>query len=187
MTKTDKLLKLLDEVLNPTPDSLIKTITRDFEEAGVTYCVIGGLSMSPHNYSRYTEDVDIIVSKDTFKLIQKNLVGKAGYVNRPGSSKNISYKLDNGKKIPIDILVEGDKESNFTIPGPKDIRTKINGIWYASLPKLIELKLESSRPRDLQDVINLIINNELTKDYTVNLEKQYKDKFLKLWMASRSC
>jgi hypothetical protein len=181
MTKTDILIELLNEVLNLNPSNLVGTITRDFEEAGIIYCVIGGMSLSPYNYARYTDDVDLIVSKDTFKLIKKHLVGKAGYVNRPGSTKNISYQLSSGKKIPIDILIEGDKENNFIIPSPKDIRTKINGIWYVSLLKLIELKLESSRPRDLQDILNLIINNELTQKYSVNLAKQYQKKFVDLF------
>ena len=57
---------------------------------------------------------------------------------------------------------------------------KIGGIWYLSLEKLIEMKLNAGRTKDYDDVSRLIEYNNLTKKYVNKLSKSVRTKFLEL-------
>lgn len=162
-----------------SPGMQIKYLARDLDENGIRYCIIGGLALGIHNYQRSTDDIDLLVSKEDFSKIQECLIGK-GYTFRPGSRKNM-YMHSGAAKVPIDILIEGDKEGNILLPDPTKVRAKIGGVWYLELTHLIEFKLRANRPRDVQDVLQLIANNELTTDYAEKLDTNIRDKFVKLF------
>lgn len=162
-----------------SPSMQVKYLARDLDENGIHYCIIGGLALGIHNYQRYTEDIDLLVSKEDFSKIQERLIGK-GYTFRPGSKKNM-YMHSGASKVPIDVLIEGDKEGNILLPNPTKVRMKIGGVWYLDLTHLIEFKLRAARPRDIQDVLQLIANNELTKDYAEKLDSDVQDKFVNLF------
>lgn len=67
-TLEKELSILLEQLL--TPAGQLKTIIQDFEEVGIDYCVLGGLSLAIYNYDRATDDIDILVSRDSvLKLI----------------------------------------------------------------------------------------------------------------------
>jgi predicted nucleotidyltransferase len=171
-----EILMLLEELYSPVQQ--LPQIVRDFDENNIKYCVVGGIAVNIYNYSRYTDDIDLIVSKKSFNLIEKVLIG-SGYTFRPGSKKNLYYHAG-PKKIAIDILIEGDKEGSVLIPNPKLVRMKIGGIWYLSLEKLIEMKLNAGRTKDYDDVSRLIEYNNLTKKYVNKLSKSVRTKFLEL-------
>lgn len=171
-------MSLRKTVIASTPFDVIKHIARELDENGVEYCVIGGVALATYNYERFTSDVDLLVSKEGFDIIKNNFLGR-GYNLRPGSTKNLNYVSHSGK-VPIDILVEGDKEGSIIMPRPNGIREKRGGIWYLTLPKLIEFKLNAGRPNDIQDVLKLIEVNELNKSLANKLSGSAKDKYLNL-------
>jgi hypothetical protein len=165
---------LIAEIQSPV--MLVKHLARDLDENGIKYCVIGGLALGIHNYQRSTEDIDILVAKEDFPKISQKLLGR-GYTLRAGSKKNM-YMHSGSSKVPVDVLVEGDREGSITLPNSIKVRTKIGGVWYLELPRLIEFKLRAGRPRDIQDVLQLINANELTEDYAEKLEDgDIREKF----------
>ncbi|MBF0526470.1 MAG: hypothetical protein HQK56_15415 [Deltaproteobacteria bacterium] len=176
MNLTEKFLTSVIENIN-TPSTHLKSVGDDLTNIGVTYCYIGGVALAPHNFSRYTEDIDILISKDSLPLLSE-LHGK-GYTLRPGSSLNM-YLYTPSKKIPIDFYVEADIWENILIPNPALLRVKINGVWFISLPHLIEFKLNAGRPQDHADVIALIKANELTSSFVAKLDPNFKLDFLDL-------
>jgi len=161
-----------------TPRGQVDSVAKDFEAVGVKYCVVGGLALGAHNYIRATEDIDLLVSKDTFHLIDEKLVG-LGYTYRPGS-KNLHYHAP-GKKIEVDILVEGENNEGFVLPSPVAIRQKLFGVWYADIRSLIILKLSSKRARDKSDVLSLIEANSLEKSWVSNVPLALQMKWLSLF------
>ena len=150
---------------------LLQTIAEDFDNCKIDYCVIGGQSLRLYNYIRATNDIDILVSKESFYRIGECLIGR-GYILRPGSNKNMYVMLNNGR-YPIDVLVEGDIEGDFILPSPKGIRSRYEKIWWINLPKLIEFKLQAGRKQDLADVHNLIVENDLPLNYLDSLDYKY--------------
>lgn len=170
------LCELLEMVTNPVHQ--IPTLAKDLTAVGIEYAVIGGMALKPHNYDRYTGDIDILISKETYPNI-KNLYGR-GYTLRPGATKNL-YMHVGGRHIEIDVLVEGQKEGNVLMPDPTQIRQMIGGVWYASLPQLVGLKLLAGREEDIRDVGILIRNNRLTQEYSKNIPANVQQQFLKLF------
>lgn len=181
----NELLQVVESVMAETlsPHSQGVLIAKDFEESEIEYCIVGGVALGVYNYKRFTEDLDILVSKKTEKLIDEHLVGN-GYTKRPGSIRNLYYHTMTGK-IPVDIIIEGDNKSGFVVPNPRDVRVKLTGAWFLSLKALITMKLSTSRPEDKQDVAKLISVNDLTDKWAEeNLNSELAVEFNNLKPSS---
>jgi hypothetical protein len=179
----ESILTLLESVFlesyRQDLESHLKNIITDLSENGIDYAVIGGIALRMHNFPRLTEDIDLLISKDTFPKIENILIGK-GYTFRPGSHKNLYYHVGEKAKIQVDILIEGDKEGDILLPDPKEVRQKMSSIWVLTLPKLIEFKLGAGRGRDKNDVLRLIEYNDLTVAYAQQIDEKYRKEFLDL-------
>lgn len=170
-----RLVKELLHELN-NPERHLSSIVRDFEECDIDYCIIGSLAVRCHNYLRAGDDIDLLVSRETYPRIEEFLIGH-GYSYRPGSDRRLYVELLAGK-IPLDIYVEGDRRGEgLQLPDPRGSRIKALGRWYASLPLLITLKIRSD---DLRDVFEMIEANELGEDFADSLEPDVKKRFLEI-------
>ncbi len=174
MKVNDRLFRLIYEQMQD-PKISLKTIAEDFDDNEIDYCIIGGISLSIYNYSRYTGDIDVLISKEGFEKLNKNLIGR-GYVFRAGSKKNV-YFTNGTTRIPMDFLIEGDKEGDFILPSPNEVKTKINGVWYLNFNNLLKFKLKSFREQDKVDIIKLIENNpDKIKDISPIIKKEINKK-----------
>ena len=162
---------VLHELNNP--ERHLSSICRDFDECGIDCAIIGSLAVRCHNYLRYGDDIDLLVSKETFPKIDQLFIGH-GYSYRPGSTQHLYCEFLGGK-IPVDIYVEGQQiEGGLPLPDPKASRIHRFSRWYANLPLLVALKI---RADDLGDVFQLIEENELTEDFTDSLDLDVREKF----------
>lgn len=169
----------------------LQRIARKLDELGVPYAVAGGMALFFHGYRRFTEDVDILVSRDGLNAIHKQLEGR-GYVPPFAGSKNLR-DADSG--VRIEFLVAGDypgdgKPKPVAFPDPAGVRVEIDGIPCVQLPKLVELKLasgmtEPGRMKDLADVQELIATLRLPEDLADRLDPFVRDKYRELWAAVR--
>lgn len=156
-------------------------------EAGVLYAIAGGLAVSMHGRPRTTDDVDVLLTPDGLKRFKRYWLGR-GYVERFPGSKNMR---DARSGVKIDVLLTGDypgdgKPKPVRFPDPVDAAVRIDGLWTVGLPELIELKLASGmtspdRPRDFDDVIQLVRVLGLPRDFSSNLNAWVRVKFLELW------
>jgi predicted nucleotidyltransferase len=53
----------------------VKEVLRKFNEAGVRYCLVGGLALAHHSIPRQTQDVDIMVLPEDLPLVKELLAG----------------------------------------------------------------------------------------------------------------
>jgi predicted nucleotidyltransferase len=53
----------------------VKEVLRRLNEAGVRYCLVGGLALAHHSVPRQTQDVDILVLPEDLPLVQNLLQG----------------------------------------------------------------------------------------------------------------
>src|SRR5262245_45347750 len=152
----------------------LRRITKKLDELGVPYAVAGGMALFFHGYRRFTEDVDILISRESLKVIHDNLEGH-GYLPPFAGSKNLR---DTEFGVKIEFLVAGDypgdgKPKPVAFPKPADVATEIHGIQFISLEKLIELKLTSGmaphRKRDLGDVQELIRSLNIRREFCKQL------------------
>ena len=171
------VLALLEELNNPQRH--LSTISNDFSECGIDYCVIGSLAVCVHNYLREGHDIDVLVSRKTFPKIEKCLMGN-GYSCRPGSERHLYYEYLGGR-TPLDVYVEGEERDGFPLPDPGGSRIQVCRVWYADLPLLMTLKI---RAKDMRDVVQLIQENELGEEFADSLEPDVRETFLDMLRKS---
>ena len=165
-------------------------ITRRLEDLGIPYAVAGGMALFKHGFRRFTEDVDLLVTRDGLKAIHTHLEG-LGYVPPFSGSKNLR---DTEHGVRIEFLISGEfpgdgKPKPVSFPEPEQAGVVIDGIRYLSLPKLVELKLASGmtggthRMKDFTDVIQLIESRGLPAEFADQLSPYVRDKYFELWQG----
>jgi len=151
--------------------------------------VIGAVALNLHGYRRFTEDIDLLLTKGGLDQFRKELVG-SGY--RP-AFQGARRRFRTSENIPIEIITEGEYRGDglpkpITFPNPIDATTEIEGVKTISLDKLIELKLASGlsaphRLKDLADVQELIKAKKLGAEFADRLDRSVRDKFKELWQS----
>jgi hypothetical protein len=164
----------------------LRRIAKRLDELGVPYAVVGGMAMFFHGYRRFTEDVDILVTRESLKLIHEKLEG-LGYVPPFTGSKHLR---DTDSGVKVEFLVTGDypgdgKPKPVSFPDPASVRTEGSGVWFLTLPALIELKLASGltnplRGKDIVDVQELIAARQLDEELADRLNPFVRAKFVEL-------
>ncbi len=119
------------------------------------------MALFRHGLRRFTEDVDLLVTKDDLKVIHEKLEG-LGYLPPFPNSKHLR---DTQCGVKIEFLTTGDypgdgKPKPVSFPDPRHVSFEADGMSYLNLPTLVELKLASgmtnpSRLKDLADVLEL--------------------------------
>jgi hypothetical protein len=145
------------------------------------------MALFKHGFRRFTEDVDILVTKEDLKKIHENLTG-LGYTPLFERSKNLR---DTQSGVRIEFLLTGNypgdgKAKPVAFPDPSDVSEMLDEVSYVKLPTLIELKLASGmsgadRMRDLADVQELIRLLSLPPDFSTKLNEYVRPKYEELW------
>jgi hypothetical protein len=170
----------------------LKRIAARLDELEIPYAIVGGMALFRHGYRRFTEDVDILVTKEDLKEIHTKLEG-LGYLPPHRHSKNLR---DTELAVRIEFLTTGGypgdgKPKPVAFPDPRDVRFESDGIAYVKLPTLIELKLASGisdpgRLRDLADVREVIKVLNLPLDFVDQLNPYVREKFAELWKLAKT-
>jgi hypothetical protein len=169
----------------------LRKITGKLRELGIDYAVAGGMALFNHGFRRFTEDVDLLVTRESLMEIHCKLEGM-GYLPPFRGSKHLR---DTANGVKIEFLVTGEfpgdgKPKPVSFPNPADVVVENDGIRYLNLPTLIELKIASGmtnpeRLKDLADVQELIKILNLPANFADNLNPFVRDKFAELWFAAR--
>jgi len=171
-------------------NNALRRVATDLEEHGIDYSVIGAIALNQHGYRRFTEDIDLLLTKEGLETFREELVG-LGY--RPafeGSTKKFRTSQEN---VPIEIIISGEYPGDglpkpVKFPDPSESSVVIDGVKTITLEKLIELKLASGmtapdRLKDLADVQELIKAKSLDESFAERLDSSVGDRFLDLWTA----
>jgi hypothetical protein len=166
-------------------------IAARLDALGIAWVVVGGMALFRHGLRRFTEDVDLLVTKEDLRRIHHEL-GGLGYLPAHRHSKHLR---DTELGVRIEFLIAGDypgdgREKPVSFPEPSQVAWEAEGIHYIHLPRLVELKLASGmtspgRLRDLSDVLELIRILHLPREFTAELNPYVHAKFLELWREAR--
>lgn len=173
-------------ILNET----LRRVVHDLENRRIEYSLIGAVALNQHGYRRFTEDIDLLLTREGLEKFQTELVG-LGY--RPafeGATNKFRTILEN---VTVEIITAGEfpgdgKPKPVVFPAPSENQTEIDGVKTLTLEKLIELKLASGmtaphRLKDLADVQELIKVKDLQADFAEKLNPYVREKFLELQKA----
>ena len=156
-------------ILNKT----LERLSTDLETHGIDYMVIGAVALLAHGYPRFTEDIDLVMTSEGIEKFHSKANG-----------------------VRIDIMTTGEypgdgRPKPVSMPVPADASTKIDGVRFVTLEKLIELKLASGvsaahRLKDLADVQELIKIRNLNAEFANKLDPYVRPKYLELEEAVRN-
>jgi hypothetical protein len=170
----------------------LRRICKRLNEMQIPYAVVGGMALFKHGYRRFTEVVDVLVTRESLTRIHKELDG-LGYRPPFTGSKHLR---DTEHKVKIEFLVTGEypgdgKPKDVAFPDPREVAEEENSIRYLNLNTLVELKIASGmtgqdRMKDLVDVQELIRLLTLPKTFSENMSPYVQAKFNELWEAAHS-
>ncbi|MCE9568303.1 MAG: nucleotidyltransferase family protein [Planctomycetes bacterium] len=164
----------------------MQEITKRLDALGVAYAVVGGMALFMHGYRRFTEDVDILVTKESLVVIHERLEG-LGYLPLFVGGKNLR---DTDTGVKIEFLVSGGFPGDglpkpVAFPDPAEVSIRLDGVSCASLSKLVELKLASGtaawRLKDLADVQEMIRVFGLAAEFAEQLDPSVQASYRMLW------
>jgi len=169
----------------------LQRICKRLNELGIPYAVAGGMALFKHGYRRFTEDVDILITRDGLKLVHEKLDG-LGYRPLFAGSKNLR---DTDSGVRIEFLITGEypgdgREKPVAFPDPSDVAELQDDIQFVNLPRIVELKLASGmtgsdRMKDLADVQELIKLLSLPADFCDQLDAYVRSTYQELWQTTR--
>lgn len=170
----------------------LRRITTQLGQLRIPYAVVGGMALFQHGVRRFTEDVDILVTRNALRQIHEQLSGR-GYLPPFATSKNLR---DVHTGVKIEFLISGDfpgdgKIKPVPFPDPEPVSFDSAGVQYINLEKLVELKLASGmtgagRQKDLGDVVALIKTLRLPAEFTNKLNPYVQSTYRDLWVQAQT-
>ena len=169
-----------------------RRIAAALSDMQITFAVAGSLAANAHGHVRTTEDVDILIQPGDLQVFKHRWLGR-GWVEKFAGSRGLH---DVACNVNIDILLSGQYPGDglpkpVAFPDPAEAsEIDKDGIPILTLPWLLQLKLASGmtaphRPRDLDDVIQLIRCNRLPRQYGHQLNAYVQAKYDELWLAAQ--
>lgn len=175
-----------------TINKTLTRLTNDLEQRGIDYMVIGAIALLAHGYPRFTEDIDLVMTREGLQKFHDELIGLGYSPAFSGAKKRIRSTVDG---VSIEVMTTGEypgdgKPKPVSMPEPAEASTIIDGIKFVTLEKLIELKLASGisapdRLKDLADVQELIKIRRLDTSFAGKLDPYVRHKYLELEAAVR--
>jgi hypothetical protein len=164
----------------------LQRIATRLDELGVDYAIAGGMCLFRHGYQRFTQDVDVLVTREGLAQVHEELEGR-GYIKLFEASKNLR---DTDTGVRIDFIISGQypgdgKPGPVAFPIPRTVSKQIDGVRYVDLVPLIQLKLASGqathRAQDLHDVQQLILTRSLPLDLADQIHPALRDAYRQKW------
>ena len=170
--------------IHQTMDRLVDV----FDELHIPFAFAGGMAVNFHGHRRTTQDVDIVICESDLQRFKDAKTG-LGWVDKFEGSKNFRDAVTG---TPVDALLSGGypgdgKPKPIVFPDPSEVELAYGGRRpYLTLRQIIEMKIASGltapqRPRDFDDVIQLIRCNRLDEAFADRIQPYVAEKFRELW------
>ncbi|HYO25808.1 MAG TPA: hypothetical protein VEQ85_12775 [Lacipirellulaceae bacterium] len=161
-------------------------ICQRLDELGIDYAIVGGMAMYMHGFRRFTEDVDILVTREGLQRIHEEIEGR-GFIRPFEKSKNLR---DAETRVRVEFLITGQfpgdgRAGPVAFPDPARVVEVRGGLKVLNLDNLMALKLASSRGagrrKDLADAQELIRTLKLPLEFRDRLDPSLRELYAELW------
>src|ERR1043165_5482511 len=86
-------------------NNALAQLCEDLDSRGIDYMVIGAVALMAHGYPRFTEDIDLVMTREGLDAFHRELVG-LGYVPAFEGARKRLRATDGG--VPVEIIVAGE-------------------------------------------------------------------------------
>ncbi|MFN6138939.1 MAG: hypothetical protein ACK480_10655 [Planctomycetota bacterium] len=170
----------------------MRRLARILDEMKIPFAIAGAMAANVHGHKRTTADVNILIRREDLVRFKSKHIG-LGWMDKFEGSKNFK---DTITSVNVDTLIVGDYPGDglpkpVAFPAPEDVSFRNDeGIPFITLETLLELKIACGttvlhRPRDLDDVIQLIRVNRLPLEFAQKLNPFVVGKYQELWQAAQ--
>ena len=144
--------------------SELETLVNEFDSAGISYALCGGLAMAVHGHARATEDIDVLIREESLQSVIE-AADRAGFSLETGwlefrsgtpQEQRIFRLLKPGASgsIVLDLLIV-NQSLETTWRSRQQFQRSGRTLSVVSTDGLIEMKRLSGRQRDLSDIERL--------------------------------
>jgi hypothetical protein len=169
-------------------NNALARLCEDLDRHRIDYMVIGAVALMAHGYPRFTDDIDLVLTREGLEAFHRELVGAAYVPAFPGARKRLRVA---GGGVAIEVTLAGDfpgdgRPKPVDFPEPAAASFELDGVRVVTLEKLVELKLASGmtapdRLKDLADVQELIKARGLAAGFAEGLDPYVREQYLRLW------
>jgi hypothetical protein len=169
-------------------NNALALLCEDLERHGIDYMVIGAVALMAHGYPRFTEDIDLVLTREGLEVFHRELIGLGYECASEGERKRLRATRGD---VPVEVILAGEypgdgRPKPVSFPVPAAASVEVDGVRVVTLEKLVELKLASGmtapdRLKDLADVQELIKARGLGADFANRLDPYVREQYLRLW------
>src|SRR4051794_4614060 len=126
-------------------NNALAQLCKDLDAHGIDYMVIGAVALMAHGYPRFTEDIDLVLTREGLEAFHRELV-VLGYVPAFEGARKHLRATRGGVLIKVRVAGEfpGDsKPKPVSFPEPAAASVEMDGVRVVTLERLVELKLAS--------------------------------------------
>jgi hypothetical protein len=105
-------------------------LSSDLKREGIDYMVIGAVALLAYGYPRFTEDIDLVLTKEGLEAFHQNLIG-VGYLPAfQGARRKLRSTRDG---VSIEVLTSGEypgdgKPKPVSFPVPAEASIEVEGM-----------------------------------------------------------
>jgi len=182
-------------------DTILERIARALDEATIPYMVIGGQAVLLYGEPRLTRDIDITLGIDLDRLddllVACNRAGLLPLVDaRPFTLETRVLPCQEPESgIRVDLMLSFTPYEREAITRARTVVIGGVRVRFVTPEDLIVHKVVAGRPRDLEDVLSVLLKNpdlDLShirlwlREFARELERPYGEHFEALLQRSRS-
>lgn len=162
-------------------ERLISTIAQLLSESKIPYMIIGGQAVLLYGVPRLTKDIDITLGVSIDRLADVVKVSRIAKLKiLPEDYRDFVDKTfvlpvkDEATEIRVDFIFSFTPYEQQAIERSKKVTIGNSSVNFASVEDVIIHKIFAGRPRDMEDVKNIIVKNPLID---VNYIKKWLTEF----------
>jgi hypothetical protein len=168
-------------------NNALAQLCEDLDAHGIDYMVIGAVALMAHGYPRFTEDIDLVLTREGLEAFHRELIGLGYLPAFEGARKRLRATRGG---VPVEVILAGEYPGDglpkpVSFPDPASASIEMDGVRVVTLERLIELKLASGmtapdRLKDLADVQELIKARGLSREFAERLDPYVREQYLRL-------
>jgi predicted nucleotidyltransferase len=173
-------------------EQLLKKISMALDEAGIPYMIIGGQALLLYGEPRLTKDIDVTLGATLEKLDAVIVLAKRNELKPLVDPETFTRKTmvlpcqDRQTGIRVDFIFSFSPYETQALKRVRKVKFGNVQIKFASPEDLIIHKIIAGRPRDIEDVKNVLIKNpginlayvrQWLQEFTTALEEPFVERF----------
>src|SRR5215218_6304372 len=118
-----------------TLQGTLARVSADLRQCGIDYMVIGAVALMAHGYPRFTEDIDLVLTREGLEAFHRELIGLGYLPAFEGARKRLRATQDG---VPVEVILAGEypgdgRPKPVSFPEPATASVELDGVRVVTL------------------------------------------------------